>query len=335
MLLKRLFKIGVLCWLLCFGYSTLQAAETTDSDVVVLSNGHQIIGKISDVSPEQVTIVQAHGSVKLPRMLVQTVHLGMWAKDRGMFDQAYELAVLAWSLPERGPEAALMLAQLLDAQTGKQRDALPYYKAWRDQFGGEDKAVRDRIELLEKHFNDYENALQAYHQEIAKAQSDHLEGLESKGGWLGDNPQHANPINVTVQTIEDGGIKNTVLSVGYGDGGKDKATLRRRVTFDGRKHPIMVFEVLNSSDQTLPISIAVKSGPDYAYHESPVQNVPPNSGWYPVSFAMVEANWKSKASNWANNTTIKNLQNIRELQILFHNKSRSGSIFIDDIPLLR
>ena len=46
MLLKRLFKIGVLCWLLCFGYSTLQAAETTDSDVVVLSNGHQIIGKI-------------------------------------------------------------------------------------------------------------------------------------------------------------------------------------------------------------------------------------------------------------------------------------------------
>ena len=157
----------------------------------------------------------------------------MGQKDRGMLGDAYDLAVLAWSVPERGPDAALMLAQLLlDAQEGKQREAFPYYLAWRDEFGGEDKAVRERIELLEKHFNNYQQALDAYNQTIAKAQSDHVEGLETKGGWRSDNPQHANPVTVAAQTIEDGGIKNAVLNVSYGDGGHDKATLRRRVTFD-------------------------------------------------------------------------------------------------------
>ena len=99
-----------------------------------------------------------------------------------------------------------MLAQLLDAQTGKQRDALSYYKAWRDQFGGEDKAVRDRIELLEKHFNDYENALQAYNQEI-KAQSDHLEGLESKVAGLGITPNMQTPLMSLSKPLKMAGSK--------------------------------------------------------------------------------------------------------------------------------
>ena len=234
-----------------------------------------------------------------------------------------------------GAQAALLIAQLLDAQAGKQREALTYYRAWRDNYGGSDKVVLDRIAFSEKHFSDYEQALNSYQEEKEVAQSQHVEGLETKGGWRGDNQSHANPVNVATQEIQQNGITNSILNIAYEDGGHDKATLRRRVTFDGRKHPVLTFQVLNSSKRDLPISIAVKSGSDYTYHESVTEVVAGKSGWQTVSFTLQSDDWKSQASNWANNTAIDNLNNIRELQILFHNRGRKGSVAIDNIPLLR
>ena len=176
---------------------------------------------------------------------------------------------IAWARPERGAEAALMLAQLLDAQTGNNARHCLITKLGEINLAA-DKVVRERIDVLEQYFQDYQNALKAYNQEIAQAQTDHVEGLESKGGWRGDNPQHANPIKVAAQRIEDGGIQNTVLSY------MPMVATTRQPSGDesplmGASIPPSFLKYLIMASTALPISLAVKSGPDYAYHESPAK----------------------------------------------------------------
>ncbi|TVR46093.1 MAG: hypothetical protein EA402_03105 [Planctomycetota bacterium] len=352
---RRRRGIFTACLLALGNLPLLVAGEVQHRDVVVLTNGHQITGRVAEASPQSVLIEQEHGEVRLPRQLVQAVHLGftsrlerldrsdyeavialaVWAKDRGLLAEAFSLAELAWGLPQRDGRAALLLAQLLDAQAGKQREALEYYRAWRDRHGGSERSVMARIEDLERHFRSYEEALAAYQQQLASARENHVEGLEARDGWQGDDPQHANQVEVTQRSIEEHGIENVILEVQYQGGSQDKAVVRRRVTFDASQAQTIRFEVSNPGEHPIPVSLAVKAGPGYTYYESTTVTVPPRSGWHPVSFSLTSQDWKSEASNWAHNTTIGTANNVRELQIQFHNRRRDGTVYLDAIPILR
>lgn len=157
------------------------------------------------------------------------------------------------------------------------------------------------------------------------------EGMETRG-WLKENPQYSNPIEHSVVEVGEGLVTNKVLHLGFGGGAEHKAVVRRRISLDGTTLGPLVFYVHNPGESTVPLSLAVKTGEKWDYFESrPVSIRPSGNGYIRVEFRFDARDYKSDSSNWTHNTPVRNLEDIRELQIQIHNGNRDGELFIDGL----
>lgn len=330
-------------------------AEELEQDIIVLVNGHQIVGtleKALNANDELVTIVQDNGEFQVPRRLVQEAQLGYttrrrlldesdyaavmalarWCLDKQLLNEAEELIRIAAAHPLASASAVLLLAQLTDAKPGQQQEALQIYRRWRDEFGGNDPEAIARLNLLDAKFSEWEKAVAAIEDKKEEIRKGHKDYLEAKPGWVGESERYANKAQVAQRTIEQGLIKNRILELQAAGGDKYKASVRRRVTFDGSANPVFSFAVYNPGKSTVGISIALKTGSGYVYFESAVKDVKAKAEWVQLDFDLRANDFKSAATGWNPRDTVKDVNNIRELQIQLHNGKRDAAILIDAVP---
>lgn len=331
----------------------------TEPDVVILANGHRLVGRIeSGDRPDdgRVRITTAHGHMTIPEAMIARLELGWetrrrlldeedyaavltlarWCVAHKRRDEALELVELALGHPEAEAEAARLRALLTDDALARGQTqgetVLEAYRDYRDRFAGDHAQTIARLDELERTYSEYERAKEAVaakNREATKAVGD---GLEAKPGWGRESPQHFNPSGFAIDLDpEERGVPNKVLRFEYRPGDKHKASLRRQLEVDASLSVSLVFSVFNPGPGTLPLSIALKTGESFEYHESSTQQVPAANTWQELRFDLSASIFRNAATGWSRYVPLSNPGQVRELQIQIHNGRRSGRVLIDNM----
>lgn len=344
------------------------SGSTIDHDTVILTNEQRFQGTVlaNQDTPDQVAINTGSGVLVISRNRVARVEYGLtarmgkvkkddlaglvdlahWCRSNRRNAEALQLLVKAVALPGCDIKTRGLYAQLVDEIEGAEH-ALPLYVAYRNG-GGDDAEILARLSELEKARQAWEEQMRALGLDpgassesgapVAAATASQVEEGYEKYTWVGDNPKFANPVTIsqTVLATPDGPRK--VLQVDYqpnpDNAGVDKAAvvLRRQVQLDLTKK--MTFLAANRSAKDVRIAIAVKTGTDWTYYESPTQSLPSTSSgqeFVSLSFDLGASTFKSAASQWAHSGRIEHPEMVRELQILIHNGRNEGSLWLAGI----
>jgi hypothetical protein len=345
------------------------AAQTIDHDTVILDNEQRFQGTVlsNQDDPTQVAINTGNGVLILRRERIKEVVYGLTARmGRVKADDLNALVDLAhWCRNNRrNPEALTLLtkavalpgcdlptrglyAQLVDEVHGAE-PALPLYVAYRNA-GGTDADILARLGELEKARQLWEEQMRALGLDpgassesgtpvAAAATASQVEEGYEKYTWVGDNPKFANPVTISQTTLVTPEGPRKVLQVDYAanpdNPGVDKAAvvLRRQINQDlNRKLNILA---ANRSTKNVRIAIAVKTGSEWTYYESPAQSLPATTSgqeFQQLTFDLGAATFKAAASGWAHSAKINGLDQVRELQILIHNGRSEGSLWLAGI----
>ncbi len=345
------------CLILILTTQVLRAlVENHETDTIILKNGHSLSGTIlsrHDVTEGEVRIRTEAGELRLPRSLVAAMKIGytsrrrqlgedsyadhkalaLWCLNEGMKDEAFALLQKAITLGEPDAQVTGLLGLLTDELLRSPEQALPYYQRYRDEFDGEDEKILDRLAELERAEAEYQAALSQAMAKAAKHQPD--EGMEVDA-WVSESPKFFNPLghDVVEVTTEGNLIANRVLQVRLKPGDNHKSAIRRRINLDARTNSKLVIHALNAGERRLPISIAVKTGERWVYYESRPQSVPANGQWVALTFDLQNQTFKSAASDWVHKVPIGTPEDVREIQIQFHNNRRDGVVNLDGIGFL-
>lgn len=336
------------------------AAAEPPGDVVILDNYHRIDGTLEDdpTSKEHVLVRTATGTLRLRHSRVRSVELGLpsrmarlkdddlaglvelarWCRSKGHNAEALQLLERARKLPGLALEDAGLYAQLVDEAQGPEA-ALPLY-AWYRSAGGVDRRLLGRIKELEEAGADLSGPGTAPAQAAearpaapaAVATAKPSDGLEQKG-WGTESAQYSNPSELK---LVDAGEKEgfpgprKVLEVAFKGGDKDKAAVRRTVSYSvAPDAAVLAFTVANRGESTARIAIAVKTG-SWVYFESD-QRLVPAGQLKELRFDLRARTYKCAASEWAHASAIQNLDDVKELQVLIYNKSASGTVLLSEM----
>lgn len=322
-------------------------------DLVILSNRHRITGYLLAETEHEVTIRTAGGTLRIPAHLVARtepgfqrrldalaaddhdghLRLARWCLARDRRDDALTVLKAIRAHPAITPTTLALLARLTDEIDGAEA-ALPIYRAWRDA-GGDDPETRERLAQLEAVAAENASKQQAYERELAARTV--KEGLESTRRWTPEDPKWANPVRArVVEAPQSDGDRVLRLSFdGAADDRHRKAAIRWREQLDVRGSNVLYFEVSNVSDRALPISIAVKSGEDWAYYESTTQNVAGDGRWQALEFDLTAPIYKCAEDDYRSHAyRVAATDDIREIQIQVHNGTRDGHLFLNNLGFL-
>ncbi|MDA3960431.1 MAG: hypothetical protein PF961_06550 [Planctomycetota bacterium] len=343
-----------LCLLVLAPLSALEADPVqVGEDLVILTNQHRISGYLLSQTSESVTIRTVGGVLRLPRRLVASaepgfdrrlaeltaddlaghIDLAQWCLARNR--RADALAVLKQVLthPDLDRDTLRTLARLTDEIEGPEA-ALPIYRAYRNT-GGTDQTTLARLATLEA--IDAENgALETAFQEQLRARQV-AEGLESTRRWSSEDPKWANKVSTRLVEAPDSG-GDRVMRLSFTGDETDrykKAAIRWREQLDVRGSNILYLEVSNPGATQLPLSIAVKSGPNWDYFESTVQAVPNDGNWHALEFDLTDKIYKCAEDNYgAHRFSVGQPNDIREIQIQVHNGVKDGDLFVNNVGFL-
>jgi hypothetical protein len=341
--------------------ATLAAGEPPAlEDTILLHNGHHLSGTVlTRLEPATVTvrIQTATGTLELPRDLIDTITLGyatrrrqldqtsgaehlalaQWCLNQGMKREALELVRIALSLgSETDPAAVGLEALLIDEVEHSPERALPRYRRYRE-LGGTEQRILDRLAEVEAAEVAYQQAVQEAMAKAATTQTE--EGMET-GPWLSESPLWYNPLDKELIDVNGGAdnlVKNQALhltlkpSTADKKADIDKAAIRNRLALDATAHRQFTCFVLNPGKLPLPVSIAIKTGEKWEYFESRTQVAPGNNQWTRISFDLMAKDFKCLESEWIHNHPISHPEDIREIQIQFHNYQREAEVFLDGI----
>jgi hypothetical protein len=357
-----LFVAGVLAW----SAVAVQAGEASDVDVVILDNHQRIVGKLED-DPESADWVQIKlvtGTIRLRRSRVAAVELGVtsrfkalkeddldgliafarWARSKGHQQAALTALDKAFAIIRLTPEkpfdlAALALyARLTDEIQGPDA-AIALYR-WYRKAQGTDSDTLARLNQLEaivgKSDGDGIPAVATLPPppEPDKAAASGSEGYEVKG-WQSENSQYSNPVQTEVVPLlgEDrlDGVKRA-LKVTFAKGDKGKAAIKKAVNIDATTNHVLSLQV-KVGDAPVKFAIAVKTG-NWVFQESLMQTVKAADGWKELRFDLKDATFKSQKSEWANNSVVADLDDVKEIQVLVYNGEAEGSTLISGMRFL-
>ncbi len=145
-------------------------------------------------------------------------------------------------------------------------------------------------------------------------------------GWRGEQEQYSNPVDLKVG--EDGGQKN--LSIAVKGGEKDKAAVCKAMT--GIRLPaaaILKLRVANTGQVAVPMTIALKTGNGWTFHESERVSVKP--GTQDIAFDLSASTFKSEATGWKNTGAIADLGHPRELQLGIYNGKAEVTLVVSGL----
>lgn len=346
------------------------AGDPADIDLVILDNQQRIAGKLEDdpESGDWVLVKTLSGTLRLRKARIAGIELGVtsrlkqlkdddfdglvsfarWARTKGFHQASLTALDRAFTLIRVDPkrpfdlDALALYGRLTDEIKGPEA-ALPLYR-WYRTAGGKDSETLARLDQLEAIVGRSDEtgippvatAPVIPPPEVEKpASATGTEGMETKG-WQGENPQWSNPAQgELVPLIGDdrlAGVKRA-LQVTYGKGGKDKAVVKKTVSLDATDDHVLSFEMRCKADASLRVAIAVKTG-NWVYHESTIQVVKPDEGWKELRFDLKGKTFKSEKSEWANNTAIDALDDVKEIQVLIYNKDTEGKALITGMRFL-
>lgn len=145
-------------------------------------------------------------------------------------------------------------------------------------------------------------------------------------GWKGEAEQYSNPVALAVG--EDGGRKQMTITVTGGE--KDKAAVCRSLS--GVAIPatgILRCRIANTGQQAVPVTIAIKTGNGWVFHESERTSVKP--GTQDVAFDLTAATFKSEATGWKNTGAIADLAAAKEFQFGIYNGKETVVLVVSDL----
>lgn len=340
----------------------MSAAEAA-GDLVILDNYHRLDGTLENdpASKEHVLVRNSQGTLRLRRSRIRSVELGLpsrmaqlkdddlaglvelarWCRDKGHNVEALQLLERARKLPGLALEDAGLYAQLIDEMQGPEA-AVPLY-AWYRTAGGADRRVLARIKELEDAGADLSGpgtapamaAAVKPEAPVATAVAKAGDGLELKG-WGAESAQYSNQsaLKLVDATEKDGfASARKVLEVAFTGGDKDKAAVRRSVSYSvAPDAALLAFTVANRSEQTVRIALAVKTG-SWVYFESD-QRLVPKGEVKELRFDLRAKTYKCAASEWAHSSAIQNLDDVKEIQVLIYNKDKSGAVWISEMAFV-
>ncbi len=328
------------------------------------------IDTTADVGPDQVAINTGNGIIRMPKAQIAGEDLGyparrrrvqdddvkgltelaLWCRATGRNPEAFELLKLAVAQAGVTLPARALYARLIDEQQGPV-EALPAYQAYRDA-GGMDPATLARLAELEKSKADYDAQFggpvaDAKSTDAAPAKAPEpaaaapaapatrpggpvVEGLEARG-WDTEAIQWSNPVEVQTIQIDTPDGPSKVLRIAFKGGDKDKSAVMRGMTTSVLDNSVLAFQVKNTSDKPVNISVALKTGDRYVFHESPQKTIQPGDEFQQVRVDLKGSNFKSIASSWANTGKIADLNDVRQLQIIIYNGHNDGELVIDSL----
>jgi hypothetical protein len=326
------------------------AAGCCAADTVVLKNGQRIAGFIdptADVSPDQVAINTGSGVLRLPKSAIASedlsfearkerlqdndyagyIDLALWCRAKGLSNEALEL--LEHALKQKAgtfPVRALYI-RLVDEIRGPEK-ALELYRDYRKD-GGTDALTLARLQQLEDAIKQYENdsVTVTNTPTTAKITPTVQGGLETKG-WNNEALQWSNPAQPQLITVSTEAGITPALKIDFKGGDKDKATIKRSARLTINQDSTLTFMAQNPTGKPLSLSVAVKTGSKYLFHESPAQTIKPGSDFQTVKIDLRAPNFKSAASNWQNNAPVADINDVKEIQLLIYNGNQDGTLII-------
>jgi hypothetical protein len=344
------------------------AALQAEQDVVVLTNKNRILGRIEPTpdQPDNVLVNTGNGTIRLRRTSVAEIQwsLGSRLRDvaaapenlslrltvvewcRGQtraFDDPYHAAALRLmdEISERPDLTTAMRglhARLVDESRGRgPTQAVEMYRRYRAA-GGDDAGHLARLAQIEGILTGHE----AEHPPLvvdgtaqpSAAPTRAAEGLETRNFTPG-MPQWSNPTTLSMVVSGTGPDRRRMLQMEFERGGKDKAVAERRVNWTVTDDAVLGFFLANQSGKPLGVAIAVKTGQQWDYFESPPEMVPPGPELHELRFDLKADRYKSAASNWTANSAITGLDAIKAVQILVYNGDVSGSVVITSMGFRR
>ncbi len=344
------------------------APAVIEHDIVILTNEQRFLGTVLSNQPDPawVAINTGSGVLRIARDRVARVEYGLtarmgrvkgddlaalvdlayWCRANARNPQALELLTKAVALPGCELKTRGLYAQLVDEQEGADK-ALPLYIAYRNA-GGTDAELLARLAELEAARSAWEEQMRALGLDpgassaagapMAAATSSAVEEGYEKYKWDPDSPEWSSPAKPTLVTLVTPEGPRRVMQVDVephpSKPSVDKAAIVLRRPLALRSGAKLTMLVANRGTNDLRLGIAVKSGAEWTYFESKAQPVAATKSGQEFSlfsFDLGAADFKAQSSGWAYSARISNLEQVRELQILLHNGSKSGSVWIAGI----
>jgi hypothetical protein len=286
-----------------------------------------------------------------------------WCIARGLYDDALSALDQAVKLPESDVETRGLRASLIDQSPSRgPREALPLYRQYKAD-GGTDAKIIARLQELE-------DALAAHNEDLKKigaapveitasnpgpatqqptvaangGQTPGKEGLETKG-WQAEDQQWSLPSDTKVITLppEEGGQK--VLAIdspgkpatqpAAGAKVPDKVAIKKGVNYAVDENSVLSVFAENRADHPVKIALAVKTGKDWTFYESTQQAIAPGADFKELRFNLKAATFKSAATKWANNGSISDLDQVKELQVLIYNDKADVDLLLRGMSFLK
>lgn len=334
--------------------SVLLCAAVAAEDLIILDNGQRIVGSViaeTQADDHLVTIHTGNGLLRFDHKRIRKMELSYatrraqvkdddargllelarWCRSQGMKVEALELLDKAIALPNCDPAARVLYLNLFDEVRGPEA-ALPLYKAWREA-GGTDATTLARLAQLEKVKADYEAQYGVGAAEVAAAPPRvdfSREGLEARA-WMPESPQYFNPVDLQRVSIDSKDGPTAALKITCKTGNQDKAAVRLGMATSGVQQSLFTFTAANLGKSPVQVGIAIKTGSRYVYHECQPVVLEGGNKPRPLSFNLKTAAWKSEANNWQFSGKIADIDQIREIQILFHNGRQEVTVVVDKI----
>jgi hypothetical protein len=352
------------------GAKSAPAALTIDQDTVILDNEQRFQGTVlsNQENPDLVSINTGNGVMVIRRERVLRIEYGLtarigrvqgddlaglidlahWCRNNRRNSEALVLLTKAVALPTCDLPSRGLYAQLIDEVHGAE-PALPLYIAYRNA-GGTEKEILSRLSELEKARQLWEEQMRALGLDpsasadsgspvaAATATASQVEEGYEKYTWVGDNPKFANPVTISQTTLVTPEGPRKVLQVDYlanpDNPSVDKAAVVLRRQLNQELNKKLTILAANRSTKDLRLAIAVKTGAEWTYFESPAQALPATTSgqeFQQLTFDLNAATFKAAASGWAHSAKITGLGQVRELQILLHNGRNEGSVWLAGI----
>lgn len=150
-------------------------------------------------------------------------------------------------------------------------------------------------------------------------------------GWASEDEKYTNPIEAQVED----GEKGKQLKIAFKGGEKDKSVICRAVNkMKLSAQGTLKLRVANPNEKAFEITVALKTGKNYAFHESQRIAVKPSgTEFQDVAIDLGASTFKSEATEWKNTGTIANPTEVKSIQIAVYNEKESGTLIVADLEI--
>jgi hypothetical protein len=340
-----------------------RVVESDDPNKIAINTGAGVIRlPRSEVVDVQRSLANRMAAVdEKPDDLALRVETARWCRVSSYNQEAFDLLAPVTDRDDLDVEALGLFAFLTD-KLKSAKEALPVYKRYRDR-GGTDRKHLDRLAILESAMARWEAsrsdgtvavtqtgpppagpatsavaATALLNPAAVVAPASLSSGLEIRNGqsaFIAEQVQWSNPVTIAVVAVGAGGDRRPMLQVDFTGGDKGKATVERRVNWTITDDSVLGFYIANQTDKPLRIALALKTGTAWDYYEGPQEVIAPGNELREVRIDLKGDRFKSQATNWSANGTIKGLDEIKAIQLQIYNGEQAGSILVGGMGFRR